>query len=164
MVKDQLTQLYEYNCWANHRILQTAGEISKRLYTARADVSHGSLRGTLVHVLAAEWIWRLRCQEGVSPPSLLRESKFPTLTELRPFWGEEEEKMRAYLGNLKESALLQPIRYITTIGVPFENYLWQIIFHLVNHGTQFRSEAGMLLTQYGYSPGDLDFIAFARVR
>lgn len=162
MVKDQLMQLYEYNCWANHRILAAAGAISKRLYTARADVSHGSLRGTLVHVLAAEWVWRQRCQEGLSPASLLREAEFPNLMKLRSFWEGEEESMRAYLENLTDEALNQPVQYVTTIGVPFENYLWQILFHLVNHGTQFRSEAGVLLTQYGSSPGDLDFIAFAR--
>jgi uncharacterized damage-inducible protein DinB len=162
MVKDQLMQLYEYNCWANHRILAATGEVSRKLYSARADVSHGSLRGTLVHILAAEWVWRQRCQEGLSPASLLRESEFPNLMKLRSFWEGEEESMRAYLSNLKDEAFDQAVKYITTIGVPFENYLWQILFHLVNHGTQFRSEASVLLIQYGASPGDLDFIASAR--
>jgi uncharacterized damage-inducible protein DinB len=32
--------------------------------------------------------------------------------------------------------------------------------HVVNHSTQHRSEAAMLLTSYGRSPDGLDFTAF----
>ena len=34
--------------------------------------------------------------------------------------------------------------------------------HVVNHGARHRSEAAMLLTNYSYSPGDLDLIVFLR--
>ena len=42
-------------------------------------------------------------------------------------------------------------------GVP----VWQMLLHLANHGTQHRSEAALLLTAIGHSPGDLDLIDYA---
>jgi len=96
--KSEIQLLFAYNDWANARLLKAAKEAGLLQYTAPAPLSHGSLRGTLVHVFAAEWVWR------------------------------------------------------------------QVLVHVVNHGTQFRGEAAVLLSQYGYSPGDLDFIAFLRQR
>ena len=38
--------------------------------------------------------------------------------------------------------------------------LWQALAHVVNHGTQHRSEAAVLLTDVGHSPGDLDMVDY----
>ena len=42
--------------------------------------------------------------------------------------------------------------------------LWQPMLHVVNHGTQHRSEAAVLLTEAGASPGDLDLIDYLAER
>jgi uncharacterized damage-inducible protein DinB len=45
-----------------------------------------------------------------------------------------------------------------------ERVLWHLLFDAVNHGTQHRSEAGVLLTRYGQSPGDMEFSLFLNER
>jgi uncharacterized damage-inducible protein DinB len=158
---DVLT-LYEYNYWANARVLRAAANVSAAQFMAPARLSHGSLRRTLVHTLSAEVVWRLRFQEGISPSTLLAEDEFPTLESLRQRWDEEERAMRAFLGSLQDNDLNRTVRYTSTKGIPYENVLWHLLAHVVNHGTQSRAEAAVLLTEYGQSPGDLDLILFLR--
>ena len=70
--------------------------------------------------------------------------------------------MRAFLATQDRERLEEVIAYQTTSGSPQQNVLWQILVHLVNHGTQHRSEVALALTSLGRSPGDLDFILFRR--
>jgi len=162
MDKNDILTLCDYNYWATARVLNAAANVSPEQFAAPFKLSHGSLRGALVHVLGAEAVWRLRCQTGISPSALPAESDFPSLESLRVRWAEEEDAMRSFLAALTDDQLNQRIQYKTTKGVPFENVLWQLLAHVVNHGTQFRSEAAIALTEYGHSPGDLDMLAFFR--
>lgn len=164
MNKSDILTLFDYNYWANARVLNAAAQLGQDQLIAPARLSHGSIRGALVHILAAEVIWRRRCQEGISPTALLDENEFPTLESLRQHWAAEEKAMRRYLDRLADTTLHQPIGYATTKGTPQETILWHILAHVVNHGTQFRGEAAVALSEAGHSPGDLDFIAFIRGR
>ncbi len=162
MNKANILTLFDYNYWANERVLNSAAKVTSEQFSAPTNTSHGSLKGTLVYILAAEVVWRLRCEKGVSPPALLSESEFASLDILVERWREEEKAMQAYLNSLQDKELNQPVRYTTTKGVRCENILWHLLVHIVNHGTQFRAEAGVALTDYGQSPGDLDLIFFFR--
>ncbi len=162
MKKADVLTLFEYNYWANQLILRAAAGVSPEQFLAPARLSFGSLRGTLVHVYGTEHLWRLRCQEGISPSALPAESNFANLDALRQAWEQEEQLMRAFLASLSDDDLQRPLHYTTTRGIAYDNLLWQILAHVVNHGTQFRSEAGVALTGFGHSPGDVDFIFFIR--
>jgi len=154
--------LFDYNYWANARVLSAASKLTPDQFVAPHGLSHGSVRGALTHILAAEIVWRLRCQSGLSPAALPADSDFPTLDALRARWTEEEAAMRSYLASLTDERLSQAVEYKTTKGVPFSNTLWQLLAHVVNHGTQFRAEAAVALTAEGHSPGDLDLLLYLR--
>jgi uncharacterized damage-inducible protein DinB len=90
----------------------------------------------------------------------MEEDAFPTLDVLEQRWNEEERAMRDYLARLTDDDLTDYVRYTTDEGEKRERVLWHCLLHVVNHGTQHRSEAAAILTGYGYSPGGLDFTLF----
>ena len=161
MNKDDILTLYAYNSWANARILNATAQVTTEQFLAPTSFSHGGLRGTLVHILFAEWIWRRRW-EGYSPVAWLQPEDFPTFEALRAHWNTEEQALLQFVENVSDQALNDILEYRRTGGEPRENILWHLMVHLVNHGTQHRSEAAAILTEFGHSPGDIDFIIFLR--
>lgn len=159
MNKQDILTLYQYNQWANAKILDAASNITQDQYLADAFFPHGGLRGTLVHTLFAEWIWRKRW-EGISPTVRLKPEEFPTFESLRIRWAEDERRLMAFVNGLTNEKLDAYFHYTSTNGTPFKRILWHAMAHLVNHGTQHRSEAAALLTDFGQSPGDIDMIYF----
>jgi uncharacterized damage-inducible protein DinB len=167
---DEIKLLYEYNYWADRRILTACAKVGPQQYVAGTSlgVAHGSLHATLIHILDAEWQWRLTCtgyyrtllRKEEYDATELTEALFPTLEALVDRWQAEEKEMRAFLGGLDDKQLNRPLRYTTDSGSVRERLLWHCLFHAVNHGTLHRGEAAALLTGYGQSPGDFDFTLF----
>ena len=151
--------IYEYNYWANKKILAASVNISHEQFTASASFPYGGLHGTLLHILDAEWGWR-GLFENQSSQSDLNPADFPTLQSFETRWREEETAMRAYLVALRDEDMESHLRYTTDAGIERDRILWHCLLHVVNHGTQHRSEAAALLTDFGSSPGDLDFTVF----
>ena len=159
MNKQDILVLYQYNQWANARILDAAANVTTEQFLALASFPHGGLRGTLVHALSAEWIWRSRW-EGTSPTSLLKSDEFPTFEPLRTRWAAEEKMLMNFVESITDERLNRSFDYRNTSGQPFTRILWQAMAHVVNHGTQHRTEAAAILTDLGHSPGDIDLIFF----
>ncbi|MDQ2997784.1 MAG: DinB family protein [Chloroflexota bacterium] len=161
-VHDMLT-IYEYNYWAKGRILAAAANISPEQWNAPSSFLYGSLDHTLLHTRDTESGWRMLCQHNQLTPDFSA-VEFPTLDLIKRRWDEEETAMRAYLAGMNDGDLSGLVRYATDSGEKRERVLWHCLLHVANHGTQHRSEAAALLTEYGSSPGDLDFTMFLNER
>lgn len=163
MNKQDIQLLYAYNQWANAKIMAEVSRLTNEQFFADASYPHGGMRGTLTHILFAEWLWRNRWQ-GASPTKWITPEDFPTMGSLISRWQSEEAELMNFVDQVTEEQLAAVFQYKTTKGVPQENILWQVMMHVVNHGTQHRSEAAALLTALGHSPGDIDLIVFLRER
>ena len=151
--------LFDYNYWANHRILTASAEVSHSQFDAPAGFPHGGLHSTLLHIMNTEWTWRMFLQHGDEDAPDFETADFPTLEALQERWANEEQAMRFYLMSLRDEDLVTH-RYYTVQDELCDRLVWHCLFHVVNHGTQHRGEAAALLTEYGHSPGDLDFVLF----
>jgi uncharacterized damage-inducible protein DinB len=173
MTADLYRLLFEYNEWANAKVLERAAKVPESEYFAAVPgLSFGSLHVTLVHAFVADVVWLARWQ-GRSPPEelsdarrsgIVAESLITSLAQLRSRWDEEESKRRTYLEALTDEAVVDKLAYRMLSGDAFEQPLEETMQHVIIHGTQFRSEAAVRLTQLGHSPGDLDLIVFLRAR
>ena len=158
MNKGNIELLFQYNDWANDRILDTAVKVSQEQLTVPNDLGWGSLRGTLVHLLDAETVWRFLLKDGLFIGEL-KPDDFPHVSAIRARWAEEREAFWDYLKGLDDEALSATVSYEGD-GIMRDRVLWHCLAHVVNHGTQHRAECAALLTGFGHSPGNLDFIVF----
>jgi uncharacterized damage-inducible protein DinB len=170
---DEIKLLYDYNDWADARILAACARVSPEQYAAPASYGRGGLRATMVHILDNLWQQRITLQgyyqepladEAAYDATELHEDAFPTLALLQERWMIEQREMRAYLDTLTEETLNGTIRYVIP-GAIREHIVWHILLDaFLIHAGQHRSEAAALLTGYGQSPGDFDFTLFLNQR
>ena len=151
--------IYNYNYWANGQILLASAKVNEEQFLAWADFPYGGLRGTLIHILDAEFGWRGLFENNVFGADL-NVDDFPTFQSIERKFHEEEKAMRTYVASLKDEDMENHFHYTTETGIKRDRVLWHCLLHVVNHGTQHRSEAVAILTNFRASPGDLDFTVF----
>jgi uncharacterized damage-inducible protein DinB len=171
---DEIKLLYDYNEWCDGRILAACARVSPEQYAAPApfEFGRGGLRETMVHILDNIWQQRITLQgyykealadEAAYDATELHEDALPTFAALQERWMIEQREMRATIDALTEETLNGVIRYVIP-GVVRERVVWHLLVDVTYHATQHRSEAAVLLTGYGQSPGDFDFTMFLNER
>jgi len=161
MSPQEMSGLFEYNSWANHRSLDAAEKLSVEQFTRPMGSSFSSVRDTLAHIYGAEWLWLERFQ-GRSPSGLPNVNQFPDVGTLRTTWAEEEKRLLTFVRGLSQADLDREMEYKTLRFGVYTNPLWQSMMHLVNHGTYHRGQVTTLLRQLGAEPILLDLMHFYR--
>lgn len=146
-----LRLLKEYDVWATAKVLEHVGRLTPEQFTTVPEGGYDSVRDTLVHTLSNERYWRTRWQTGESIPGLDR-NDFPTCASIAERWRVEDELTRDFLASLTDADLERDPFGIGSLGM--------MIVNLLQHGVQHRTEAAMMLTAYGYSPGDINLIFY----
>ena len=153
MLAEEIRFLFAYDRWATFRVLSVLDDLDPVAWARTDVVGERGLGEILVHHLGASQRWRIGFEtqgtdEGPEPEL----EPLPTIEELRERWEAEWAAVDAWLPILSDDF----VAYVHE-AVP----VWQMLVHIVNHGTQHRAEAAALLTAQGRSPGELDLINYA---
>jgi uncharacterized damage-inducible protein DinB len=166
MTKDDIQLLYEYDRWANSRVLHAVSTLSAQQFTRDLGGAFRSVRDTLVHIVGCEWGW-LTCWNEPSPSStfvadywtrhntLFNPNAFPDLAAVQLRWAEVEREQIEFVNRATNESLgrMLPV-YATQIS------LAHLMQHLANHSTYHRGQVALMMRQLAAEPLATDFAMF----
>jgi len=166
MTRDEVQLLYEFDRWANKRVLQAASTLTAVQFARDLGGSFRSVRDTLVHIIGSEWAWLTYWNEP-SPSSafladlwpredaLFNPNAFPDLAAVQLKWADVEREQLQFVNRVTNESLerMLPVRE-TQIT------LAQLMQHLANHSTYHRGQIALMMRQLAAKPLATDFALF----
>lgn len=158
MNADSFRHLYNYHFSENHKIWEYVTRLSYVQFVQAVNYSHGSVRNQVVHLLSVDeaWFGELR---GIEPPEPYQPASFDDREVLCERWKNVEQDMFDYLAQLQDDMLWK-----RPIKEPEEDrnlMVWQVLIHVINHGTDHRAQILRLLHDLGIQTTSQDYIFYA---
>lgn len=157
MNADAFRHFYDYHFAENRKIWNTyITSLSHEQFTQDVTYSHGSVRDQVVHLLNVDEAW-FSGLRGVEIPEPLDPPDSDDRQVIRAAWDTVEQNMRDYLAELRDDMLFEkPFAE----GEDEELLLWQVLLHVVNHGTDHRAQLLRLLNDLGVKTAYQDYIFY----
>ena len=131
--------------------------LSGEAFTQAASYSHGSVRQQIVHLLDVDDVWFSELQ-GIEPLEPLSQEDVDDRETIRAHWDQVERRMRHFLDTLQDDMLFD--RPIEEPEEDKELIVWQVLLHVVNHGTDHRAQLLRLLNDLGVKTVSQDYIFY----
>jgi uncharacterized damage-inducible protein DinB len=162
MTYDDLRLLVDYNYWARDRILEAVSPLTPEQFTLPLGNSFSSIRDTIAHICDAESIW-IRRWNGEQPLGFQNPERIRDSAGAREEWAGLERQMREALEKLGPEGIERTIEYKDMRSAPRSDVFWQMVQHVVNHGSYHRGQVTTMLRQLGATPPKyMDLIVFYR--
>jgi len=166
MTSNDIRLLYEYDRWANRRVLKAASTLSAEQFIRDLGGSFRSVRDMLLHIIGGEWIWLVYWTD---PPTTLasladlrtqRDALFspdllPDLNTVQLKWMEIEEEQSRFVNRVSDEDLQKMLPFRGT-----QIKLTHLMQHVANHSTYHRGQLALAMRQLGAEPLATDFHVF----
>jgi len=141
--------------------VEAAGQLTPEELTRDFGTADKTVLGTLVHCFAADRIWMSRVA-GDPPAKFIDPERDMHFSVLQHNWPPLMQKWQAWASALTPEAGEAVIAWKDLKGSSFEMPAWQIVLHLVNHGTHHRGQVSGFLRAMGKVPPPLDLARYYR--
>jgi uncharacterized damage-inducible protein DinB len=150
---------YNYHFAQNRKIWDTlVSQISYDQFTQHVGYSHDSIRNQIVHLIEADEVWFSELKD-TAPSKPLPPAAADDREMIRAHWDSIEQMMRSYLADLQDDMLFkQPI---VEPDDDKDLYVWQVLLHVANHGTDHRAQILRFFHDLGVKTEYQDYIFYA---
>lgn len=151
--KDLFKTFIEYHVDMTRRVWNSIEQITDEQFLAEDAYSRGSIRNLMVHLTNTDsnWLAGLKnIPEDQETPRKEYED-YPDRSSVRTYWEETAKDMIEYAENVAEIELDE-----NPVDIPHPR--WQVLLHMINHGTDHRSTVLQKLHELGAPTFDQDFI------
>jgi len=166
MTKDDIRLLYEYDRWANDRVIQHVSALTPDQFRRDLGGAFRSVRDALVHIAAGEWVWLQYWKAdpyGVSYVSDLQKRRdqlfapvlYPTIAAVEVKWRAVEREQIAFVESVTDEGLTKLLPFRTT-----HVSLAHLMQHVANHSTYHRGQIALMMRQLNAEPIATDFHVF----
>ena len=162
MQPNEIRQCFAYHYWALGQLFNHLAELTPAQLNAETDRFYsGSAFLAMRHLLDVDWSW-MQWSMGLPGKDYLWEVEpLPDLAALQAFVAREQHRVLDYLDRLSQEDLAGEVDIGSAQGrAPRWFKRWQILLHIINHGTEHRTELAHYLTDLGHSPGELNFMHY----
>jgi len=148
---NQFHRLFEYDLWANKKIIEALKTSDK---TSEREVEIFS------HIIGAGQLWYQRITGGEYSPQLVWPKT--SLEECKPILEKNHKLWLDYLAKIKIDNLSEKISYTTSKGESYESSIYDILMQVIMHGTYHRGQIAILMRQANVNPPATDYIFYVR--
>lgn len=158
MMLTAVRTLVDYHYAAYEQVWSSVMELSREQFVQERDYSLGSVRNQLVHVMNVDDRWLSRLQQQ-QPTQVLEFADFKDQQSVRQEWGSIRQRVQEYVLGLSREQLERTVElHFPGRGGRHDNTRWQILLHVVNHGTDHRAQILALLHDLGGETFEQDLI------
>lgn len=146
--------MLDYNYTFHRRVWDSIMTLTDAQFITDLPYSHGSIRNHMVHLANVDSSWLRGLQEVPDARShRVKPEDYTTRESVRALCEAAAEKVQTFAAALDDTALeYQPKE------MPINT--WQVLLHLVNHGTDHRGQVLRALHDFGAPTFDQDLVYY----
>ena len=154
MNADAFRHIYDYHFSENRKLWDLyVMNLPEEQFLQTIPYSIGSVRNQVVHLMSVDngWFGDLSHQDFLEGVDL---DNLNDRAAIRAEWDKVEKHMGDYLATLRDDML-----FTKPLSGEDENLvLWQILLHVMNHGTDHRAQLLRLLHDFGLATTAQDYV------
>ncbi len=154
---DMVRTFIEYHIATTQRVWDSIDQISEQQFLMEDAYSRGSIRNLMVHLTHTDLRWLTGLKNRPDPEGMKKYDEFPDRASVHRYWESVAAELAEYVNQLEEAELIS-----NPIDIPGPR--WEVLLHLVNHGTDHRSTVLQKLHEYAAPTFDQDFIMWIAAR